>query len=91
VSRGGGGGGGRGRERAEAGAAAADGAGAGASAAGVVRAGGVCGGRGWGGGWPRRGGRRLRLAAPRDRERRVEKGEREDNVEERFKIKKITS
>jgi hypothetical protein len=33
-------------------------------------------------------GRRGRLAAPRDRERRVEKGERRDKVEERFKIKK---
>jgi hypothetical protein len=49
----------------------------------VVGASGARGGRGG-------GRRRLRLAAPRDRERRVEKGEREDKVEERFKIKNIT-
>jgi hypothetical protein len=49
----------------------------------VVGASGAGGGRGG-------GRRRLRLAAPRDRERRVEEGEREDKVEERFKIKNIT-
>jgi hypothetical protein len=50
------------------------------------------------GGWPGAAGaavawseRRGRLAATRDRERRVEKGERRDKVEERFKIKNITS
>jgi hypothetical protein len=51
-------------------------------------------GRGWPGAtgaavaWSERRGR---LAATRDRERRVEKGERRDKVEERFKIKNITS
>jgi hypothetical protein len=72
-------------------------AGAGASTADGAGAGGVRGGRGQGRGRPRQG-RSVAWAAGggrlqgRDRRERdgVEKGERRDKVEERFKIKEIT-
>jgi translation initiation factor IF-2 len=88
ASRGGGGGGGRGRPGPEASAAWAVGDGGGRGSRGRPWRGRVGAGTAGAGTATTWSGRRGRLAAPRDRERRVEKGERRDKVEERFKIKK---